>query len=430
MSFIKSFISRLSNLIRGIGKRSFSFKLFIGILSAFVLFIALLAGTMEFTAQNFFCGACHEMREHYYTWKASAHKDVKCVDCHISPGIVNMVKTKVSALEEVYVHFTKDKSFEEIKTGIKAHVPDGNCKKCHTDTPNLIVYHTLKVTHKNHWNRGINCIVCHSRVVHGPRAAYKNTPTMETCRECHDGKKAPDACSTCHVTLGLRAPSTFDPQWVDAHKLDVQQNSDSCKRCHPQDFCNNCHTSAKPHKGDWISIHDKEAQKNPGKCQVCHKERYCTDCHDLRRKHSLNWIDTHKDEAKKDPQECNKCHQESFCSDCHTNFVKHPDGWIKIHGKAKQENRQNCDTCHKENFCSACHTKYKHPDNWVSIHGVAKEENRQNCNMCHKKSFCTTCHGKFKHPANWADNHNKIAKDNPKKCEVCHKKDFCATCHG
>jgi nitrate/TMAO reductase-like tetraheme cytochrome c subunit len=431
-SLIKSLLSRFVRLLRGNNKSIFNIRLLIAIVAILLLFAVLSFGMIEFTAQNFFCGTCHEMREHYRTWKVSSHKDTDCVACHISPGVYNMLKTKVAALEEVYVHFTEDKGFKEIEEGIKAHVPDVNCKQCHQDTQNLIVYHSLKITHKDHWNRGTQCIVCHSRVVHGPRAEYKNTPTMETCRTCHDGKKAPDECSVCHTTLGTRATSTFDPKWVAAHKIDVQQNENKCKKCHPQDFCNNCHTSAKLHDSNWFGIHDREAQKNIGKCQTCHKERYCTDCHEIRRKHSLNWTNTHKEETKKNPQDCDKCHKESFCSDCHTKFVKHPDNWLNIHGsKATKDSDQNCDTCHKKDFCSVCHNKFKHPDNWVNIHGAKVEkENPKNCNTCHKENFCSACHTKFKHPKDWADNHNTKAKSDPNSCETCHKKDFCNTCHG
>jgi nitrate/TMAO reductase-like tetraheme cytochrome c subunit len=432
ISAIKSPFRRFSKWVRGNSKKSFIIRLLSVIFIFLFLFVALSVGMMEFTAQNFFCGSCHEMREHYRTWKVSSHKDTNCVECHISPGIYNMVKTKVKALNEVYVHFTENKDFTQIREGIKAHVPDENCKICHKTTQNLVVYHSLKITHKDHWDRGTNCIVCHSRVVHGPRAEYKNTPSMETCRTCHDGKKAPDECSVCHVTLGLRAPSTFDPQWVVAHKMDVQQNEGTCQKCHPQDFCDSCHTSAKPHKSDWFPIHNVEAQKDKEKCLVCHKERYCSDCHELRRKHSLDWINTHKDEAKKNPQDCKECHKESFCSDCHTKFVRHLDGWLNTHGaNVKKDGKQSCETCHEENFCSVCHNKYKHPDNWAEIHGKkVQEEKPKNCNVCHEKNFCSACHAKFKHPKDWAENHNVKATSDPKLCETCHKKDFCNTCHG
>ena len=245
--------------------------------------------------------------------------------------------------------------FEEIKAGLKKRVPDESCKKCHKETQNLIVYHSLKITHKDHWERDIACIECHARVVHGPRAEYKNTPSMETCRKCHDGETAPEECSICHVTLGTRAPVAFDPEWVDAHKIDVQQNEDTCKRCHHQDFCNNCHTSAKPHKADWFKIHDVEAHKDIQKCGTCHKERYCTDCHEIRKEHSLNWSDVHGGRAKEDPQDCNRCHKESFCSDCHTKFVEHPDGWLDTHGPKAEDKPESCEVCHTADFCATCH---------------------------------------------------------------------------
>ena len=429
---IKKPFIKLSRLLKGDHKSIFNIRLFIFVVAILVIFSALSFGIIEFTGQNFFCGACHDMREHYYTWRVSSHKDVACIECHISPGIFNMVKTKINALNEVYVHFTDNKSFKEIEQGIKARVPDENCKRCHQDTQNLVVYHSLKITLKDHWNRGTSCVVCHSRVVHGPRAEYKNTPTMETCRKCHDGKQAPEQCSVCHVTLGVRAPISFDPQWVVAHKMDVQQNEKTCKKCHQQDFCNGCHTSAKPHQADWFPIHNLEAKKNSEKCLVCHKERYCQDCHEIRREHSLDWINIHKNEAKKNIENCDKCHKEAFCADCHTKFAKHPEGWANVHGtKVTTDGKKSCDMCHKQDFCSVCHNKFRHSGNWVETHGEkVKEEKPKNCDVCHEKNFCSACHAKFKHPADWADTHNVKAKTDPKSCETCHKKGFCDTCHG
>ncbi len=322
---------------------------------AVVVFVGLSIAMIEITGQNFFCGTCHEMREHYYTWKVSAHKDTKCKDCHIPSGIIPMAKTKIAALKEVYVHVTENKEFEELKKGLKKRVPDESCKKCHKETQDLIVYHSLKITHKDHWERGISCVVCHDRVVHGPRAEYKNTPSMGTCRKCHDGQAAPDECSTCHVTLGTRNVTAFDPEWVDAHKIDVKQNEDTCKRCHHQDFCNNCHTSAKPHTDDWFRIHDTEAEKDRDKCSTCHKERYCSNCHEIRREHALDWPDIHGSKAKEDQEDCDRCHKENFCSDCHTKFVKHPDDWLDTHSVKVEDDPESCETCHTMDFCITCH---------------------------------------------------------------------------
>lgn len=346
MPSIKLFLTKV--YISRFGKVLFNAWFWIGLVVAFGLFMFV---TIEVTGQNIFCGSCHEMREHFRTWEVSSHKDVKCIKCHISPGVVSMVKRKMAGLRELYVHFTEEKTFEEIR----GHVPDRNCTRCHEETEDLIVYHSLKITHKSHWDRGIDCVTCHSLVVHGPRAEYKNTPSMETCYTCHDGEQAPNDCSTCHVTLGLRRPSAFNAEWVEAHKLDVAQNKDTCKRCHHQDFCRNCHMSAKPHPGNWISMHNEAAGEDYESCMVCHKERYCTNCHQIRKTHELNWIEGHQAETSKDAKECAVCHRESFCADCHTKFVRHPEEWMETHGETVEKRPESCAVCHTEEFCATCH---------------------------------------------------------------------------
>ncbi|MFC1713462.1 NapC/NirT family cytochrome c [Candidatus Poribacteria bacterium] len=344
-----AFLSKLGTRIR---KMSLKAKLLL-LASIIVVVVLFSIISLEVTGTNIFCSSCHEMREHVSTWKSTAHSGVQCKKCHIPAGGISMMKRKIVALKEVYFHITADKDFEEIRAESADRVPDKRCKKCHEDTQNLIVYHSLKITHKDHWERGISCTECHARVVHGPRA--KNTPSMETCRKCHDGKTAPDECGLCHVTLGERKPSAFDPQWVEAHKLDIQQNEDTCQKCHGQSFCNNCHTSAKPHAGDWFGKHSEEAQKDIGSCGVCHKERYCTDCHEIRKEHSLDWTNVHGDEAKTDRTDCDRCHKESFCADCHTKFVKHPDDWLENHGPKVEDDPESCETCHTDDFCMTCH---------------------------------------------------------------------------
>ena len=62
-----------------------------------VLFL-ILASTVaaRFTESDKFCGtACHEMWPYRDTWAKSTHKTAECVQCHIPPGAVNFVLTKM-----------------------------------------------------------------------------------------------------------------------------------------------------------------------------------------------------------------------------------------------------------------------------------------------------------------------------------------------
>ncbi|MDH7571457.1 MAG: NapC/NirT family cytochrome c, partial [Armatimonadota bacterium] len=245
-----------------------------------VLFTAATAFMMHHSSQPIFCRSCHEMSEHYKTWAVSTHKDVSCESCHIMPGMANMFRTKLTALRMVKKHVQSRGQVDP--SGIQGHVPDVNCKQCHPTTREVIVYHSLKITHRKHWERNISCTFCHNRVVHGPNAATKNTPTMQMCYQCHDGKQAPNTCGTCHETLGRRGSATFSPEWVAGHKLEVEKGSEACVRCHRQEFCDTCHRLAKPHPPGFLEVHAAESKKANAACNTCHDQRYCDECHSIR----------------------------------------------------------------------------------------------------------------------------------------------------
>ena len=396
---------------------------------------------MHETSRPIFCLSCHEMGTPVETWRLSSHKDVACSKCHIMPGYVNMFKSKVTALRQVYLHIKGPVE----SSAIRAHVPDTNCKACHPKTRNLIVYHDLQVTHKAHWDRGIRCVFCHSQVVHGPQAAFVNTPRMGTCFKCHDGKRAPNDCSTCHVVLGQRSPTTFRPEWVEAHRENIRQSGSLCKRCHGSDFCDNCHHAADPHPANWMSEHPAGFRRAPQRCPICHALpgesgtlRFCEDCHALRRAHALNWISVHPQKFRQDPEDCARCHQQKFCSDCHAIYRQHPDDWLQTHPVSARANPGKCRVCHTQQFCQRCHEKTtpkSHDAQWPSRHGAAVTGGESDCGQCHPPSFCQSCHasaaGKPKsHGLRWLDTHGPVAAVNDSSCRICHGKQFCDSCHG
>lgn len=402
------------------------------LLVAGALFALAAVGGVAATNRSVFCNSCHEMDVHYSTWRVSSHKDVQCEECHIMPGVGNMVKSKMAAMRQVYQHVKGGVN----PSAIQGHVPDESCKKCHPETRDLIVYHSLKITHKKHWDRGIGCTVCHDRVVHGPNAATKNTPKMATCFRCHDGKRAPNTCGLCHETLGVRKPSVFTPEWVEGHKAEVGGDRASCQRCHQEDFCNNCHRMATPHQSTWLDNHPQEFRKSKQDCSVCHADSFCKDCHSIKTEHKLGWLTKHPSEFRRDPQQCDRCHDRLFCSDCHERYQAHPQGWLQLHpGQAKQK-PETCKTCHKENFCVGCHqgqVPAGHQDaTWLRTHG-GQVATSASCRTCHTQSFCLKCHQNQKpssHDSRWRKLHPIQAKASSEACKTCHTPESCRKCHG
>ncbi len=469
----------------------------------FVFVVVLPSGgaALVLTNQPIFCSSCHEMSLHYATWRQSAHHEVTCEECHVMPGTASMFKTKLNALRQVREHAKGD-----VKTAaIQGHVPDENCKRCHTETPELVTYHGLKITHREHWKMGVSCTYCHDRVVHGPKwlysgvsstervesvtTSYKFSPTMEGCYRCHDGKKAANECSTCHVSLGEKKPAAFDPAWVEAHREEVRLHGEQdCRRCHITTFCDTCHRTADPHPGDWIqhhsqaatkeeaeceqchlapaekrprenrqmafcrachelqqehretnwqTIHGSESLANPASCVRCHTQSWCSDCHAISRPHPQEWLERHPAEAHRGKQKCSVCHTDSFCEACHQSKqgvpASHKTEWLSKHGQQAQVSSESCRACHQEQFCQSCHMRkapVSHGKLWLSQHGQASEAQPQACLLCHQKQQCESCHGlTMPHPKLWLASHHKAASENQQMCERCHRKEACDTCH-
>lgn len=416
------------------------------------------------TNQPIFCKSCHEMSLHYATWSQSAHQTVSCEDCHVMPGMANMLKSKLHALRLVREHAAGDVR----ATAIQGHVPDANCKRCHSTTDDLVAYHGLKITHKAHWGMGVKCTFCHDRVAHGPKwlytgvtssekvaavtTPYKYTPQMEVCYKCHDGKTAPNECSTCHVTLGERKPTVFDPAWVEAHRQEVHQRGEQdCERCHLPNFCDACHRAANPHPADWVARHPQEARKDSTGCFSCHlapaearpkdvkNMAFCRACHGLRQEHrQADWQVIHGRESLANPAACQRCHTASWCSDCHAISRPHPQEWRARHPAEANRNPESCRVCHTQQFCDACHhgkqgVPASHATDWLTRHKDAAKLGEASCRTCHKPSFCQSCHAKkapASHGPQWIGQHGAASKAQPASCLLCHTEKHCDSCHG
>ncbi len=403
------------------------------------------------TSHPIFCSSCHEMDTHFRSWQVSSHKDVPCETCHVSPGLTGMFRTKLGATRLVAKHVAGPPEAD----AIKGHVPDVNCKKCHKTAREWVVYHGLKISHKQHWDRGINCTFCHADVVHGPNAATINVPRMEMCFKCHDGKQASKQCNLCHETLGERRPSTFTPEWVAGHRVEVSGDSKTCMRCHQTSFCDNCHKMSNPHDAQFMSVHADEYRRNRKRCEVCHskadQKSLCDPCHALNKglahtkdivesrhpQHPADWLKTHPETAKADIGKCNACHTNGFCVACHTSggpaSHKQPD-WMKAHKAAVAAGVEDCSKCHTQSFCAACHRTsppQSHKVDWKKRHGVSAQAGSSSCGYCHQSSQCSKCHGlPMPHPASWRKTHPSTAKSNRSVCSRCHTQSYCNDCHG
>lgn len=123
-------------------------------------------GALEFTSKPSFCFNCHEMHPAWNNWKTSVHAEVDCYDCHMEPGIINLVSHKMKAMNELYLHFTVFNKPNPPKIHAKELKPINEaCGKCHSFNREMAFGGGLNVPHKLHIEKGLQCPTCHSRVV-------------------------------------------------------------------------------------------------------------------------------------------------------------------------------------------------------------------------------------------------------------------------
>lgn len=267
----------------------------------------------RFTESNRFCGSdCHEMWPFRDTWAKSAHKNADCVQCHIPPGTVNFLLTKMYASREVWVHYTGD-----VKAPIKVtrHIPNSACERsgCHTSTQTS---KTLKLgapapvtfEHDSEGHAPQRCIACHAALVHAGAPGVTAPPanSMPSCFSCHtDG---PKDCSYCH-----KPPHNDRGPCQDCHNLsswgqgkDFKHPGGPLTGKHGQTSCETCHTEG--------------VSAKPDGCITCHGDEHnglitCDDCHTIQ-----NWTPakfSHPQEgphvpAGDEPLQCDACHQGGF----------------------------------------------------------------------------------------------------------------------
>jgi len=263
-----------------------------------------------------FCDNCHLMVEPAELWKESTHSNVNCVECHVNPGFVSEIEHKILSYKEIYAQFFGGGHMPE-----DIHTPtNASCLQCHYLDREVSPGGDLKIPHREHVEmRDLMCADCHFNVVHSRRGEPGGPPPMDVCYMCHDGDRAPNACSTCH-----RDPpdeNKVHPEGaIQNHGKLARDRTEDCFRCHSErsGFCEDCHK--KPPEShtaqDWRYMHNKTVQKEGRSgCNGCHEQEFCDRCHTVQ--HPPNWVKSHRQFAQSGGEPCYVCHSPGFCQECH-----------------------------------------------------------------------------------------------------------------
>jgi hypothetical protein len=274
----------------------------------------------------------------------------------------------------------------------------------------------IKFNHQAHRERGVACQDCHGDLLaEGIGLATRDQlPKMSLCLACHDDRRAPSRCTTCHLAgpsgrmqtdypEGVLAPSgglrgdahdlTFRDDHAEVAKLDQRY----CANCHGKAFCINCHNGAiKPldfHGNDYLALHTIDVRRNSSDCTACHRlQSFCVGCHSRVGVAADNKGSEFLPPSSGDLSR--RYHPSGWVEFSGGNLVQGPDSRSPQHHSFEaQRNIRQCAACHREQFCVTCHSAEPgnpfrvnpHPAGWAGswrCRALARKAGRM-CLRCH-----------------------------------------------
>jgi hypothetical protein len=211
-----------------------------------------------------------------------------CVDCHSATATNNGGPRKMAPSSSPCSGTT---SCGECH---KDQYDDKDCAFCHTSVDHAVPFKKRQLLHKNfshkvHTEQKAECSVCHIGVDAIGYATEKSLPTMDICYTCHNDKKAVRDCKLCHDDLQKIKPESHRSLWFvkEEHGRDAKTNTLDCKKCHQQNYCDQCHfgqLSTRIHNPNYAFTHGIEAKRHDKDCMLCHEvQNSCERCHAGKR---------------------------------------------------------------------------------------------------------------------------------------------------
>lgn len=390
---------------------------------ALIAFPIFTVTSVEVTSQSWFCNSCHIMGPYYDSWRVGTHKDVDCVQCHISPGVTNFLAAKFNGLGQVV-----DDVLHRTSTKPSASVSELACMRsgCHT-------VDQIREAEKKKGNQagGPAHGSAPFKFVHDKHLNQETAGVKIACGTCHSHVQGSshfevnsNVCITCHLIERDKESANG----TNGHAPSILRMALRETRVRAQDAApngSNGHKAAPP--GSCITCHDAPAEViEVGELRVDHAQylSYGASCESCHRGAT----------ATPEPIEDGRCLQ------CHTFGVEKATSAEEMHKvHSEGHHKVECFSCHGsvrhgptaqvgsigELDCRRCHLGQHavQRETYLSEHGPMPEAPRDgvlspmflahvDCSGCHVKE--RTLHAKPNSPA-------RVTAAAAEACDGCHK---------
>lgn len=460
--------------------RAHRWKLLIAVFALFALGIAIVVSGVQgysYTESVEFCGTvCHSMYPQLQRYEASAHSKVECTQCHVGPGAMSFVQSKIDGTRQLLDTISGDFS-RPIKSPVKNLRPAREtCEGCHTPTS----FKDNKIKTIQHYDND-----------------RQNTPVETTLILKLGGVDALTGKSKgihWHVSSEVYYIALDDQRQIIAW-IGIKQPDGSLKEFFSRDlvgmgqasFVEKARANGEIRRMDCIDCHNRAAHYIPypeqSVDQAIASGLISTDLPYIRKNavailnvafksdgEAYAAIEKLKEDYKSFPQDkvtqAVETLQKLYSS---TNFLDMNLNWKTNPNNQRHTPTLGCFRCHDGNHitnadngvaeetisvqCNLCHTvpivgrgnativeapvivgnaPSSHVDfSWTVTHRATTEAQKQECYNCHGQSFCNNeaCHS-VSHPENMAFTHPEEYKaKGGQVCYTCHQDVTCTRCH-
>lgn len=281
-----------------------------------------------------YCATCHG--QEVASLGETPHAQLRCERCHMAVGLYGLVENRAAMVSML-------PAAAGVGTGPDLRVDNGTCLECHAAVLTVPVSGSgIRMSHAEVERANWSCTRCHAFSMHpGDQQMSQGTYSMGDCMECHNATPTnPGTCDVCHVPDKSPEPTasggrdaersspwrvTHGPNWEQTHGMG-QLNT--CKACHPENYCVRCHGMQVPHPHGFIKDHGRQVMDRANAeadCTTCHLASVCVDCHGgVEMPHPTGFLEDHSQQVKEDGDEvCGRCHDKKSCDGCHTRHT-HP----------------------------------------------------------------------------------------------------------
>jgi hypothetical protein len=214
------------------------------VLTIIILFVGFYGGYSSWNAATpeQTCAGCHEINPSFHTWKTSAHRDIKCVECH-GTALSNGWHSLKEKGNMVLTHFTGNTRNSDIRLSeVQLMETMKNCISCHQMEYNkwLSGGHSanysrifLNEAHNRMEQPYWDCLRCHGMFYEGTVYDLLEPVSTSGPWRLKDEKQAEFPvvpCFACHQMHTSNEPLGVQLAWEDRGDAFQQRKMNSARR--------------------------------------------------------------------------------------------------------------------------------------------------------------------------------------------------------